>query len=195
MNVSVEKLWANLHYKSAKYCINKARKLGLHASLVTKKEDIRDFLDVHYDQICDVCNRHHAGRPKLNQSLLRLQKACEELFPNRVLMIQVKGNDDKGIEQVMSSALFFIGEEESIYHTGASYQRFQRFSPNELMVWEAISYLKGKGVRSLNFGGMANYKLKFGTIYAYVPRLVFSKYGFIDDFRYLLKRLYHKLCR
>ena len=192
---SVDDLWAGFHYKSAKYCINKARKLGSYTRVITRQEDINDFLLIHYDQICDVCNRHHAGKPKLGQSLQRLRKACRELFPNRVLMIQVLGNDDNNQEQVMSSAVFFIGEEETIYNTGASYQRYQKFCPNEIMVWDAIRILKERGVRALNFGGMSNYKLKFGTIYAYVPRLIFSKYGFIDKLRSTAKRLYHKFFR
>ena len=195
MENNIDDLWAGLHYKSAKYCINKARKLGLRTRIIEKEEDITGFLEIHYNQICDVCRRHQAGKPKLGQSLQRLQKACEELFPDRVLMIQVLGNDDRGAEQVMSSALFFIGEEETIYNTGASFQRYQKFCPNEIMVWDAIRILKERGVRALNFGGMANYKLKFGTIYAYVPRLIFSKYNFIDKFRNIAKRMYAKFFR
>jgi len=195
MNGSTEDLWAGLHYKSAKYCINKARKLGLYTRVITNKKDIKDFLAIHYDQICDVCARHHTPKPKLGQSLQRLQKACEELFPDKVLMIQVIGKDENGIEQVMSSALFFIGVEETIYHTGASYQRYQKFCPNEIMVWEAICILKEHGVKALNFGGMNIYKLKFGTIYAYIPRIVFSKYSFIDDLRSLGKHIYLKYVR
>ena len=195
LNSSIDDLWAGLHYKSAKYCINKAHKLGLHTRVITKKEEIKGFLDIHYDQICDVCQRHHAGKPKLGQSLQRLQKACEELFPDKVLMIQVLGNDENGFEQIMSSALFFIGKEETIYNTGASYQRYQKFCPNEIMVWEAILILKESGVKAVNFGGMSNYKLKFGTIYAYVPRLIFSKYSFIDNLRNIAKRMYYKYFR
>lgn len=194
-NKSVDDLWAGLHYKSAKYCINKAKKLGLHSRIITKKNEIGDFLRIHYDQICDVCDRHNAGKPKLGQSLPRLQKACEALFPDRVLLMQVIGNDENGEEQVMSSAMFFIGNEETIYNTGASYQRFQKYCPNELMVWDAICILKEKGVRALNFGGMANYKLKFGTTYAYVPRLIFYKYAFIDNARKIAKRIYQRFFR
>lgn len=192
---SVDELWTGLHYKSAKYSINKARKLGLHTQIISKREDIENFLQIHYDQICDVCKRHKAGKPKLGQSLPRLRKACEELFPDRVLMIQVLGNDENGQEQIMSSAVFFIGEEETIYNTGASYQQYQKFCPNELMVWDAICILKKRGVRALNFGGMSNYKLKFGTIYAYVPRLIFSRYSFLNDLRRIAKQLYQRFFR
>lgn len=195
MDKSIDDLWAGLHYKSAKYSINKARKLGLHTKVINCSEDIADFVRVHYDHICDVCNRHNAGKPKLGQSYGRLLKACEELFPDNVLMLQVLGNDENGVEQVMSSAAFFIGKEQTIYNTGGSYQCYQKYCPNELMVWEAIRILREKGVRALNFGGMDNYKLKFGTQYAYVPRLIFSKYAFIDKIRNYAKHIYHKLVR
>lgn len=190
MDSSIEKLWERLKYKSAKYSINKARKLGLYTRVITKKEDIKDFIDIHYDQICDVCLRHKAGKPKLGQSKARLMHAAEALFPNDVLMIQVLHK-----EQVLSSALFFIGKNETIYNTGASYQRYQKYCPNEIMVWEAIRILKERGVKALNFGGMSNYKLKFGTIYAYVPRIIFTKYAILDDLRNIAKRIYHRFFR
>lgn len=195
MEKSIDELWAGLHYKSAKYSINKARKLGLYARVIDKKEDIESFLKIHCDQIYDVCKRHNAGKPKLGQSYPRLLKACEEMFPNRVLMIQVLGKDDDGIEQVMSSATFFVGEEETIYSTAASYQRYQKFCPNELMLWEGVCVLKERGVRALNFGGCGSYKLKFGSVYAYVPRLVFSQYAIIDKMRNYAKMIYGKYWR
>ena len=188
---SIEELWGGLHYKSAKYSINKARKAGLYTRVVCKKEDINDFVDKHYDQICDVCRRH-GSKPKLVQSKQRIQKICESTFPDRSLMIQVVGKDENGVEQIMSSAVFIIGENEAIYSTGASYQKYQKYCPNEIMVWDAICLLKERGVKNLNYGGMGEYKLKFGTIYAYLPRIVFSKYAFIDNMRRKIKSIYEK---
>lgn len=190
MDISIEELWDGLKYKSAKYCINKTHKLGLYTRVITSKQEIKDFIDIHYDQICDVCQRHQAGKPKLGQSKRRLMLAAEALFPNNVLMIQVLMQD-----KVLSSAMFFIGANETIYNTGASYQRYQKYCPNELMVWEAIRLLKERGVKALNFGGMGHYKLKFGTVYAYVPRLIFSKYSILDDCRNIAKQIYHKFFR
>ena len=48
-----------------------------------------------------------------------------------------------------------------------------------------------RGAGYLNFCGMANYKLKFGTIYAYVPRIIFTKHEWIFRGKNFAKKLYH----
>ena len=174
VNTSEEEMWANLHYKSCKYSINKAKKLGLYAKEITKFEDIDLFTKVHYEHVKDVAARH-GMRPKPAQNRSRMKALCESLFPNRVIMLQVIGKDEDGVEQIMSSGIYCIDKGECMYWTGASFQRYQKYCPNELMVWEAMCLLKQRGAGILNFGGMATYKQKFGTLYEYVPRIVFSK--------------------
>ncbi len=189
---SEEELWAGCSYKSCKYCVNKARKLGLRIRMIDKFEDIAEFTRIHYDHVLDVCE-HKGMKPKASQERKRMQMLCEELFPNRVLMVEVLGNDDKGVEQIMSSGLFCYDQGESTYWTGGSYKRYQKYCPNELMVWEAMRILHERRAGDLNFGGMASYKLKFGTIYAYVPRITFVKYKWLNNIEGKLHRLYHKI--
>ena len=59
------------------------------------------------------------------------------------------------------------------------------------MVWEAIVRLNERGAGNLNFGGMASYKLKFGTIYAYIPHIVFARTNGMINFKTNLKRIYY----
>lgn len=189
LNKSIEELWAGLHYKSCKYCINKANKLGLQVLVINKVEDIPDFVEVHFDQLREVCLRK-GMKPKAAQGRKRMLSLCETLFPDKVLMIKVVGNDENGVMQNMSSGIFCIDKGECSYWTGASYQRFQKYCPNELMVWEAMRIMNEKGAGELNFCGMANYKLKFGTVYAYVPRLIYSKYDCIYKAKNFAKKMY-----
>ena len=189
---SLQDLWAHLSYKSCKYCINKARKEGLKINIVNQFNDIRRFTHNHYNQLVDVCKRH-GTHPKSSQSQKRMQQLCESLFPNRVLMIEVTGPDESGQQQIMSSGIFCFDKGESIYFTGASEQKYMKYCPNELMVWEAMRILHDKGAGSLNFGGMASYKLKFGTKYTFVPRLYFYKYSFFYSIKVFLFKGYHAL--
>lgn len=187
---SEEELWAGCHYKSCKYSVNKARKHNLQIKIIDRFEDIRSFTQVHHDQLVEVC-AHKGMKPKPSQSRQRMQALCESLFPDRVLMLEVVGPDDNGVEQVMSSGIFCIDKGECSYWTGASYQRYQKYCPNELMVWEAMRMLRDRGAGDLNFCGMASYKLKFGTIYAYVPRLIFTKYRFIYNLKTFAKHCFY----
>lgn len=187
---SEEDLWNGLHYKSCKYCVNKARKLGLSIRVINNYEDIDNFVDIHYKQIYDVADRK-GMKPRITQSKKRICALCKSLFPDRVLMIEVIGKDDTGLEQIMSTGVFCIDKGECLYTTGASFRQYMKYCPNELMVWEAIRILHERGAGDLNFGGMADYKLKFGTMYAYVPRLLYSKYNWLWTLKDTAKKIYH----
>ena len=194
VNKSEEELWAGLSYKSCKYCVNKANKLGLEVREITRFEDIPAFCKVHYDQLFEVC-KHKGVRPKVAQKESRMRALCESLWPDRVMMLECVGKDEKGEEQIMSTGIYCLDKGQCSYWTGASYQRYQKYCPNELLVWEAMKKLSARGAGDLNFCGMASYKLKFGTIYAYVPQLKFAKYKILLNWTQHLKMIYHKYLR
>lgn len=194
VNTSEEVMWANLHYKSCKYSVNKARKLNLRVKEITDFDEIQDFTKIHYKQLTEVCAKQ-GMRPNPSQKEYRMRALCESLFPNRVIMLEVIGNDDDGNEQIMSTGIFCIDKGQCSYWTGASYQRYQKYCPNELMVWEAMRLLHQRGGGELNFGGMASYKLKFGTKYAYVPRINIAKYPIFVNIIPTLKKTYYTIRR
>lgn len=189
VNKPEEELWAGLSYKSCKYCVNKANKLGLEVREISRFEDISAFCKEHYTQVKEVCEGH-GQRPKPAQSEKRMRALCESLWPDRIMMLEVVGKDEEGVEQIMSSGIYCIDKGQCSYWTGASYKRYQKYCPNELMVWEAMKRLSAHGAGDLNFGGIAAYKLKFGTIYAYVPRLKFAKYEILLNWTRSLKQIY-----
>lgn len=189
---SEEELWANLQYKSCKYSINKARKEGLAVRVVTEYDEIEPFVRQHHEHINDVLRRHgNRGLPcQREQNMLAL---CQSLSPNNVLMIQVVGPDENGQEVSMASGIFAFDQNVCTYFTGGSYQRYMKYCPNELMVWEAIQQLHRRGVKDLIFGGIGHYKKKFNPVYAFVPVMVFSRYKLLLNARKVLKEKYVKL--
>lgn len=194
LNKSETELWNGLSYKSCKYCINKARKLGLEIRELTRFDDIAAFCKIHYSQLEEVC-RGKGQRPKPSQSEARMRVLCENLWPDRVMMLECVGRDEHGVEQVMSTGIFCIDKGQSAYWTGASFKQYHKYCPNELMVWEAMRRLSARGVSALNFCGMAEYKLKFGTQYAYVPRIKFAKYKLFLNWTQTLKTIYHRFAK
>ena len=192
-NKSEEELWAGLHYKSAKYSINKATKLGLRVRFIDKFEDISEFSRVHSEHIKNV-HKRHGTRPKMTESRKRIQTLCESLFPDRVLMAQAIGNDEDGKEQIMASAVFGYDKGECTYFTSGSYSQYlKKYCPNEIMLWEALKVMRNRGAEELNFGGMNSYKLKYVCVYAYVPRLYFYKFKIVKNAKVLALKYYHKL--
>ncbi|MBR1996080.1 MAG: GNAT family N-acetyltransferase [Paludibacteraceae bacterium] len=192
VNISEEEIWKQFHYTSCKYMINKAKKRGLYVKEITDYNEIKEFVQVHYEQLKDVCDRH-GDRPSVSQHSDRMLALCESLFPNRVIMLEVIGKDQDGVEQIMSTGIFCLDKGQCSYWTGASYRYYQKYSPNELMVWEAMRLLNQRGGGLLNFCGMAEYKLKFGTKYEYVPRIVFAKHKWLVNILPWLKQQYRKI--
>ncbi len=192
VNTTEEDIWKQFHYTSCKYCINKAKKHGLYVKEITEFSEIADFVYVHYKQLKDVCNRH-GDRPSISQRANRMLALCESLFPNRVIMLKIIGKDENGVEQIMSTGIFCIDKGQCSYWTGASFRYYQKYCPNELMVWEAMRLLNQRGGGMLNFCGMAEYKLKFGVKYEYVPRVVFAKYQWMINILPWLKAKYRTL--
>lgn len=187
-----EELWANLKYKSCKYPINKANKLGLYVKCIEYVEEIPSFVDTLSSLIEDVSRRKKEKR-HVHHSKKYLLALCESLFPDKVLLLQVFGKGDDGMEHVMASSVFCIGKEASTYFSGASNEKYMKYCPNEIMVWEAMRILHQKGAGDLILGGVASYKKKFGSTYALLPMIVFTKYAFLKDVRVWLKKVYKRV--
>lgn len=192
LNKSEEELWSNLHYKSCKYAINKAKKQGLYVRFVENEKDIDAFVNQHHNHVADVLRRKkNRGLPC--QSKKNINALCHALFPDRILMAEVIAPDDDGNSQSISSGTFVLDNKVGSYFTAASYQRFMHLCPNELMMWEGIRAMHARGCSSLILGGVAHYKKKFDPILAFVPVMVFSKFKFLVNIRMHIKKLYQRL--
>ena len=183
-----EELWAALHYKSCKYSINKARREGLTVRAIEREEDIDPFLDRHTAHLHDVLSRHHSrGLPCQRRNYL--QALCHALFPNHILMLEVVDSMGRSI----ASGIFVHAPGGAQAFTLASLTDSLRLCPNELLVWEGIRRLNALGVRDLNFGGIAHYKSKYGSRFAFVPVMIFSRHTRLLNLRRLLKQKYQDL--
>ena len=169
-------------------------KEGLRVQMITRAEDIEAFVHQHHSHILDVLRRHNSsGLPcQREKNMLAL---CRSLFPDYVLMLQVVGPGDNGQEISMSSGIFTLCNGVCSYFTGGSYQQYMHHCPNELMVWEAIRMMHDRDATDFIFGGVGHYKKKFGSRYAFVPVMVFSRYRFLQDLRITLKSYYQKFTK
>ena len=185
-------LWENLKYKSCKYPIHKAEKLGLFVKRIENEEDIPSFVDTHSELVADVSRRKKVKR-HIHHNKKYLLALCKALFPERVIMLQVMGMAEDGEQHVMASSIFCIGKVASTYFSGASKEIYMKYCPNELMVWEAIKILHEREAGDLILGDVAHYKKKFGPLYGYLPMMVFTKYSCLKDIRGRMKKMYLKL--
>ena len=185
-------LWENLKYKSCKYPIHKAEKLGLFVKRIENEEEIPYFVDMHSELVADVSRRKKVKR-HVHHNRKYLLALCRALFPERVVMLQVIGTAGDGEQHIMASSIFCLGKAASTYYSGASKEMYMKYCPNELMVWEAIKILHERNAGDLILGDVAHYKKKFGPLYGYLPMMVFTKYSCLRDIRGRVKNMYLKL--
>ena len=186
---SETELWQGLHYKSCKYCINKARKEGLLVKRIESAEEIAGFALRHSQHLKDMMRRKRSkGFPcQRHNNILAL---CQSLFPNHILMLEVVTPNGLSI----ASGIFaYTPGGTATYFTAASQEKYMHLCPNELLVWEAMCILHKVGVGDLILGGVAHYKKKYNPFLAFVPVVIFSRYSFLLNTRKKIKYLYQRL--
>lgn len=186
---SETELWQSLHYKSCKYCINKARKEGLSVKRIEQEDDISGFALRHSQHLKDMMRRKRSkGLPcQRHKNILAL---CQSLFPHQVLMLEVVTPDSLSI----ASGIFaYTPNGTSTFFTAASLEDYMHLCPNELLVWEAMRFLHNEGVGDLILGGVAHYKKKYAPSLTFVPVVIFSRYSVLLNMRKNIKQLYQRL--
>ena len=108
-------------------------------------------------------------------------------------MLEIKGKNEQGETISMASGVFANGKSGSTHFTGASYHEYMRYCPNEPLIWEAIKILHERGAGSLIFGGTGHYKKKYGSIYAYIPVMAFSRFKILLGIYKYAKKVYGAL--
>ncbi len=182
-------LWQRLHYKSCKYCINKARKEGLSVRQVDNSNEIAGFALRHSQHLKDMMRRKQSkGLPC--QRYKNILALCESLFPHNVLMLEVVTPEGLSIA---SGVFAYTPGGTATYFTAASFEEYMHLCPNELLVWEAMCILHSKGVGDLILGGVAHYKKKYAPTLAFVPVVIFSRYSVLLNIRKNIKQLYQHL--
>lgn len=72
----------------------------------------------------------------------------------------------------------FVGDKNIAFYWGcAIYKKFQYLAPNEILMFEAIKFLKNNGATEFEFGDGSKYKEKYGPIPYVKPKIITSKYN------------------
>ncbi len=186
---SETELWQSLHYKSCKYCINKARKEGLLVRRIENLNEISGFAMRHSEHLQDMMRRKNSkGLPC--QRYKNILALCQSLFPGHVLMLEVVKPD--GIS-IASGIFAYTSNGTATYFTAASLEEYMHLCPNELLVWEAMRTLHNEGAGDLILGGVAHYKKKYDPTLVFVPVVIFSRYSILLNIRKNIKQMYQRV--
>ena len=177
-----ETLLHNLSYKSCRYMINKATKLGVY---VRETEDPKAFLEQHWAQHVDVMTRKNTIPPKPKSNL---QKLIDAAYPEHLQLLEAVTPEGKVVSTLMTT---FDGHNAHFF-ARASFGEDLKWRPNELIMWESIKRSKAAGAKFFNTSGVGSFKLKFGTTRLWKPRLIFAKWVWLIPARELAWNIYHR---
>lgn len=178
-----ETMFARMDKKSCRYKVNKAIKEGV---VIRETEDPEKFLEIHYDQCKSVM--HGKGLEPL-RSKSHLREMIRILYPDYLLLLEAVIPTG----EVVATGIYATSDKSACSFSSASYREYSRFCANELIRWEAFKRCKERGAAFFNNNGCMDFKLKFGSLRDFRPRIVFQKHKGLAVFRKFFKDIYHKL--
>ena len=128
---------------STKRNIKKATKSGVEIDISTSLESLKAF----YRLNCITRKRH--GLPP--QPFFFFKNLYQHVFSKEKGIVVLASFQKK----VIAGGIFFHFGDRVIYKYGASNPAWQRFRPNNRVMWEAIQYYHAAGFRKLNLGRTA----------------------------------------
>ena len=151
-------IWAGLR-KGTRSDIRRAMREGVEVIQAASTEDLRAFFDLHlairkrkYSMLCQPF--------RFFEGVWREFIESDQGF----LLLARSG------ERVIAGAFFLISGTTLYYKFNASMPDTLPLRPNDLLLWEAISRAKSRGLTGLDFGltdweqsGLAHFKRKFGA--------------------------------
>ena len=125
---------------STKRNIKKAAKSGVEIDIGTSLESLKAF----YWLNCITRKRH--GLPP--QPFSFFKSLYQHVFSKKKGIVVLASFQEKAI----AGGIYFHFNDKAIYKYGASDPAWQRFRPNNRVMWEAIKYYNKKGFMTLNLG-------------------------------------------
>ena len=146
--------------------IKKSEKRG---TIVEQVPFDHSFVDVYYDQILDVFEKQGL-KPTYDKE--RIYKMSDYVDNNKYRVYAVVAR----VEGSIVASAFSLGDAHLGYIMGtASYRKYQKYYPNELLYWDIIQYWKSVGVEELDFVGFREDKLGYGTHELCMPTIYFER--------------------
>jgi hypothetical protein len=143
---------------SVRRAVRKAENCGIRIEISSARKAMLDFYYLH------VRTRGRHGLPP--QSLSFFLNIDEEIMKRQLGFIVLAKRQNKPI----AGAVFFCSRDTALFKFGASDERTHQFRGNNLVMWEGIRHLVGKGLKTLHFGrtalnnaGLRRFKLSWGT--------------------------------
>ncbi len=146
-----EEVFAGMH-PAKRQGIRKAEKSGV----IVEPAGDAEFANNYYEQLQEVFAKKNLTP---TYGLDRVRVLIKHLLPSgNVLLLRARNSAG----ETLATAIFPAFNDTMYFWGGASWRKFQNYRPNEYLMWYAMRYWKGRGMKIFNMGGWADYKLQYG---------------------------------
>ena len=114
--------------------------------------------------------------------LNRVQELIRQVHSSGNLLL-LRARNEEGV--CIATGLFPAFNDTAYFWGGASWRKYQKLQPNELIVWYAMRYWKARGIKKLDLGGRDDFKKKYGVNPTQVLRIMKAKYSWLITVRKL----------
>ena len=172
LSLSEDQLFSNV-VPACRRCIRKAARCGV----VVEEAHDAVFASDYYEQLQEVFARQGLAP---TYSIERVQALMRHLGPTRNLLLLRAFDAER---RCIATGIFPAMNDRAYFWGGASRREHQHLRPNEALMWYAIRYWQGRGIRYFDFGGAGEYKRKYDAYEISVPWLRVSRYPFLPMMR------------
>jgi CelD/BcsL family acetyltransferase involved in cellulose biosynthesis len=144
---------------SVRRALRKAGQSGLNVEVRTDREAVSAFCALHARS-----RRRHGLPPQPDRFFQAIREELLEPGLGAVVLAAQAGRP-------VAAAVFLQSGSQAVYKFGASDERVLAARANNLVMWEGIQWLAGRGARSLHFGrtscsqdGLRRYKRGWGAV-------------------------------
>jgi hypothetical protein len=165
-----ETIFQRMKQGSCRWSIRKAAKSGV--TIANASDD--GFADEYYSMLQDVFAKQGLvptyGVDRVRQLMGHMHAT------GRLLLLRARSPDGASI----ATGIFPAFNTTMTFWGGASWRQYQKFQPNEALIWHAMRYWKERGMRVFDMGGGGDYKRKYGGVWVEVPWAKVSRFRWIN---------------
>jgi serine/alanine adding enzyme len=192
---SLDDAWSNVEKRGGRYCINKAKRMGLTISFDLSAASIDDFISMYSDKASESGWNAFYHFPK--QYFHQFKKhLCDNI---QIVRVELNGH-------LVASSLTMKWGKTLHNHLAASSEQGKKMNANDMLYWGLIQLGHKLGCSCLSFGGglsmdekdqLFSFKKKFGKIYlpVYIERRVHDQHRYdliVEQWREKYPELKHK---
>ena len=170
-------------------CRNFIRQFERRGATIEQAIPNDQFAEEYYEQLKDVFAKQGMVPTYRVEKVKRLFNHLSKT--EMLLCLRVRNFEGKSI----ATSIFLGYNKKCFFWGGASLRPYQRYRPNEYMIWYAIKHWRERGCDIFDMLGVREYKRKFGSIEKEYAKITISKYRILISLRNYAKTFYFSMLK